>query len=111
MYDLNLIRTPKELHEAIDYLKRKIEIKDFRKTKFCLALQLEHLDNRILVHQSAYTQKVLKRFYMDKAQPLSSPLVVRSLDVAKDPFRPREENGDELGPEVQCYRCSYVPWK
>jgi hypothetical protein len=32
---------------------------------------------------------------------LSSPMVVRSLDVKKDPFRPREEEEEELlGPEV-----------
>ena len=29
---------------------------------------------------------------MDKSHPLSSPMVVRSLKVTKDPFRPREEN-------------------
>jgi hypothetical protein len=28
---------------------------------------------------------------MDKAHPLSSPMVVRSLDVKKDLFRPRED--------------------
>ena len=37
---------------------------------------------------------------MDKAHPLSSPMVVRSLDVHNDPFRPREEDEEILGPEV-----------
>ena len=37
---------------------------------------------------------------MDKAHPLSSPMVVRSLDVKKDPFRPCEKNEELLGPEV-----------
>ena len=37
---------------------------------------------------------------MDKAHPLSTPMVVRSLEVSKDPFRPQEENGEPLGPEV-----------
>ncbi|CAA7016171.1 unnamed protein product [Microthlaspi erraticum] len=37
---------------------------------------------------------------MDQAHPLSSPMIVRSLDVLKDPFRPRENNEDVLGPEV-----------
>ena len=42
----------------------------------------------------------MKRFYMDKSQPLSFPMVVRSLEVTKDPFRPKEENEVLLGPEV-----------
>jgi hypothetical protein len=37
---------------------------------------------------------------MDKAHPLSTPMVVRSLDVKKDPYRPRENNEKTLGPEV-----------
>ena len=38
---------------------------------------------------------------MDKAHPLCSPMVVRSLDVKKDPFRPCEKGKELLGPEVQ----------
>ena len=37
---------------------------------------------------------------MDKAHPLSSPMVVRSLDVKKDSFRPCEKDEELLGPEV-----------
>ncbi|KAL0303291.1 UNVERIFIED_CONTAM: Retrovirus-related Pol polyprotein from transposon TNT 1-94 [Sesamum radiatum] len=37
---------------------------------------------------------------MDKAHPLSTPMVVRSLDVNKDPFRPPVHNDEILGPEV-----------
>ncbi|KAK9119072.1 hypothetical protein Scep_017165 [Stephania cephalantha] len=36
---------------------------------------------------------------MDKAHPLSSPMVVRSLEVDKDPFRPHESE-ELLGPDV-----------
>jgi hypothetical protein len=32
--------------------------------------------------------------------PLSTPMVVRSLDVKKDPYRPRKNNEKALGPEV-----------
>ena len=56
--------------------------------------------NDVLIHQSSYTEKVLKRFYMDKSHPLSTPMVVRSLEVTKDPFRPMEENEELLDPEV-----------
>ena len=67
---------------------------------FYLGLQIEHLPNGILVHQSTYTKKVLKQFYMDKAHPLSTPMVGWSLDVKKDPFRPQEDDKETLYPEV-----------
>ena len=37
---------------------------------------------------------------MDKSHPLSSPMVIRSLEVTKDSFRPKEENKELFGPEV-----------
>ena len=37
---------------------------------------------------------------MDKSHFLSSPMVVRLLEVAKDPFWPKEENEELLGPEI-----------
>ncbi|XP_070011386.1 secreted RxLR effector protein 161-like [Nicotiana sylvestris] len=70
------------------------------KTKLCLGLQIEHLANEIFIHQSAYIEKVLKRFYMDGAHPLSTLMVVQSLDVNKDPFRPQEKNEELFGLEV-----------
>ena len=98
--DLNLIGTPEELMKTVDYIKKEFEMKDLRKTKYCLGLQIEYCSNGVLIHQSTYTEKVLKRFYMDKSHPLSSPMVVRSLEVTKDPFRPKEENEELLGSEV-----------
>ncbi|MFS7999224.1 putative RNA-directed DNA polymerase [Helianthus anomalus] len=98
--DLNIIGTQKEIHEAIILLKKEFEMKDLGKTKYCLGLQIEHMSNGILVHQTNYTEKLLKRFNMDKANPLSTPMVVRSLNVENDPFRPCEGNEEVLGPEV-----------
>ena len=98
--DLNLIRTLEELVKIANYLKKKFEIKDLGKTRYCLGLQIEYCLNGVLIHQSSYTEKVLKRFYMDKSHPLSSPMVVKSLKVTKDPFRPKEENEELLGSEV-----------
>ena len=37
---------------------------------------------------------------MNKAHPLTSPMVVRSLDVKKNPFRHCEKGEELLGPEV-----------
>jgi hypothetical protein len=98
--DLNIIGTPEEIESTAAYLKSEFEMKDLGKTKFCLGLQIEHLRNGIFLHQSTYVINVLKRFNMDKAHPLSSPMVVRSLDIKKDCFRPKEDNEEILGPEV-----------
>ena len=98
--DINLIGTPEEVQNAIEYLKKEFEMKDLEKTKICLGLQIEYLVDGVFIHQSAYTEKILKRFYMDKEHLLSTPMVVRSLEVSKDPFRPQEENEEPLGPEV-----------
>ncbi|XP_069151863.1 secreted RxLR effector protein 161-like [Solanum lycopersicum] len=37
---------------------------------------------------------------MDETHPLSTPMVVRPLDVNKDPFRPQEKDEEILGSEV-----------
>ena len=37
---------------------------------------------------------------MDKAHPLSIPMVVRSLHVDKDPFRPSKNDEELPSPEV-----------
>ena len=37
---------------------------------------------------------------MDQAHPLSCPIVVRSLDLEKDPFGPKKLDEETLGPEV-----------
>ncbi|XP_075096180.1 secreted RxLR effector protein 161-like [Nicotiana tabacum] len=37
---------------------------------------------------------------MDNAHPLSTPMVVRSLDINKYPFRPQENNEDLIGDET-----------
>ena len=94
--------TPEELTKTTNYLKNVFKIKDLCKKKICLGLQIEHISNEILIHQSAYTEKILKHFHMDKAHPLSSPMVVRTLDVKKDPFCPKEDDEETLGLEVSC---------
>ena len=37
---------------------------------------------------------------MYKAHPVSNPMIIRSLNVKKDPFCRREDNEEILGPEV-----------
>ena len=65
-----------------------------------MKLQIEYFNKGVFVHQEACIMKVLKRFNMDKSHSLCTPMVVRSLDVDKDPFRPQEKDEELLGPEV-----------
>jgi hypothetical protein len=37
---------------------------------------------------------------MDKAYPFKTPMVVRSLEIKTDPFRPPDEGEETLGPQV-----------
>ena len=65
-------------------------MKDLGKTRYYLGLEIEHCSDGILVHQSNYTQKVLRRFNEDKAKPSSTPMIVRILDAKRDHFHPNE---------------------
>lgn len=84
--DLNIIGTFKKLQKPTNCLTQEFKMKDLGKTKFCHNLQIKHLENGIFMHQYAYIAKILKRFYMNKAHPLSTSMVVRSLEIDKDPF-------------------------
>ena len=97
---MNLIGALDELRETASYLKSEFEMKDLGKTRFCLGIELEHRACGILIHQEAYIQKILRRFNMDKAHPVSTPMVGRSLDEKKDPFRPKETDEELLGAET-----------
>ncbi|XP_070669093.1 secreted RxLR effector protein 161-like [Malus domestica] len=75
-------------------------MKDLGKPRYYLGLEIEHCSDRILVHQSNYTQKVLQRFNEDKAKPSSTPMVVRTLDNKRDPFHPKVDEEEILEPKV-----------
>ena len=97
--DMNIVGTLDEIRETTSYLKSEFEMKDLGKTRMCLGLELEHRACGILIHQSAYVHKILRQFNMDKVHPASTPMVGRTLDVHKDPFRPKEDDEDVLGAE------------
>jgi hypothetical protein len=59
--DLNIIGLEKNIDEAHNHLKKEFEMEDLGKTKFYLDLQIEHLQTGILVQQSAYAKKILKK--------------------------------------------------
>jgi hypothetical protein len=86
--DLNIIGNEPNINEVCHHLKTEFEMKDLGQTKFYFGLQLEHLRSGIFVYQVAYVQKVSEKFNMDKSYPIKTLMVVRSLDIEKDPFRP-----------------------
>jgi hypothetical protein len=95
--DLNSIGYTKDIYEARNHLKMEFKMKDLGRTKFCLGLQLEHLYTNILVHQSAYVQKILEKFNMNKSSPATTPMTVHALEKDKDPFKLREQGEEVLG--------------
>jgi hypothetical protein len=90
----------RDIEEAMAYLKIEFEMKDLGKTKFCLGLQLKHLPEGVFVHRFNYKKRVFEKFNMDECHPLRIPMIARSLEADKDPFRPKEEDERGLGPEV-----------
>ena len=74
--DMKIIGTLDEIRETANYLKSEFEMKDLGKTRYCLGLELEHRACGILIHQSAYVQKMLRRFDMDKVSSVSTPMIV-----------------------------------
>jgi hypothetical protein len=73
-------------------------MEDLGKIKYFLGLQLEHRPSRILVHESAYIQKILEKFSMDKSYRNKPPMIVHYLEIEKDPFRPQDIGEMILGP-------------
>jgi hypothetical protein len=53
----------------------------------------------ILIHQSTYVQKILKKFNMDKVCPSKTPMVIRALEKNIGPFWPHQEGEEVLGSE------------
>ena len=89
--DLNLVGTPATCQHAIALLTDQFEMKLLGRTSFYLGLQLTHIrGGGIFLHQTTYTQKLLKRFGMDKANPLSAPMIGRS-KTSDDPYAPCKE--------------------
>jgi hypothetical protein len=97
--DLDIIGYAKDVDEARNHLKKEFEMKDLGTTKFCLCLQIKHLQTGIFIHQSAYVKKVLEKFNMDKAYPQKTPMIVHALEKDKDLFRPKQEGEEVLGAE------------
>jgi len=94
--DINMVGTREVCERAEEILTSRFEMKILGKTAFCLGIQIEHTrDGGVFMHQSTYIQSMLKRFDMDKANPLSTPMVGRS-KTQDDPYTPCEEEEEEM---------------
>jgi len=55
---------------------------------------------------------VLRRFSEDKVKPSNTPMVVHTLDVARDTFHSKEDEEEALEPEISYLRqlALYYTW-
>ena len=99
--NLNLVGTPATCQHAIALFTDQFEMKLLGRTSFCLGLQLTHIrEGGIFLHQTTYTQKLLKRFSMDKANMLSAPMIGCS-KTSNDPYAPYKEEEEEFHNRTQ----------
>ena len=75
-------------------------MKDLGKPKHRSLLQLEHLHSCIMVYYVVYIQIILDKFIVDKSYPSITLMVVHSLNIEKDLFRPRDDGNEILGLNV-----------
>ena len=75
-------------------------MKDLGQPKYCLLLQIEHLHSYIMVYYVVYIHNILEKLIVDKSYPFITLMVVHSLDVEKDLFRPRDDGNEILGLNV-----------
>ena len=82
MDNLNLVGALTNCKHAVELLITQFEMKLLDKTSFCLGLQISHIfGDSIFLHQTTYTQKLLKHSGMDKSNPLFAPMIGRSKTV------------------------------
>ena len=75
-------------------------MKDLGKPKYRSLLQIEHLYSYIMVYYVVYIQNILEKFIVDKSYASITLMVVHSLDVEKDLYRPRDDGNGILGLKV-----------
>ena len=94
--DINLIGTRIVCQYVVQRLQSRFDMKFLGKTSLCLGLQIFHLGNgAMLLHQTAYTRKVLKRFGMHNANSLAAPMIGRSRTL-QDSYAPASEEEEEV---------------
>jgi len=95
--DLTIFGTPTLTNQTTEQLRTLFEMKDIGKPTLCLGLQFDYLPHGILINQATYTKKIIKQFNMHHSKSVSTPMDLRSLDLAKDMFKRRMEHEPILG--------------
>ena len=75
-------------------------MKDLGKPKYHSLLQLEHLHSYIMAYYIVYMHNILEKFIVDKSYPSLTLMVVHSLDIENDLFRPRDDGNEIFGLNV-----------
>jgi len=98
--DLNIINTLKKLSKAIECLRRESKMKRSWKDKI-LSWPIDwEFDEWIFCPSINIHRKFLMWFYMDKSHSLSTPMIMRSLDINKDSLWSQKKDEEILGDET-----------
>ncbi|MFX3864262.1 hypothetical protein ACJBSW_11200, partial [Streptococcus suis] len=73
------------------YLKKEFDKKDIGETKLCLCLLLDLCAYGILVHHNKYAKNMIRKYNFGQIYSLITLLVIRLLNMTKDPFRLKEK--------------------
>lgn len=88
--DIVMVGTDAAVAAAMTALKTEFKVKDMGLLSYCLGLQVSQTSTGVMLHQSNYIEKMLKRFNMrEVSKATKTPMVVRSLRPESDIFGPR----------------------
>jgi len=95
--DIVMVGTDAAVEAAMTALKAEFKVKDLGILSYCLGLEVRQTSSGVLLLQSNYITKVLKRFNMDDvSKAAKTPMVVRSLKPESDIFGPRRGSEQPL---------------
>jgi hypothetical protein len=103
--DIVMVGTDAAVEEAMKALKAEFKVKDLGILSYCLGLEVSQTSSGVLLRQTNYITKVLKRFnLMEVSKAAKTPMVVRSLKPESDIFGPRRDREKPLDIEKYPYQ-------
>jgi hypothetical protein len=75
--DLTIFGTRSMVFKIKEEMEKRFEMKDLGKLSLTIGLQVEHNPNGIFVHQTNYTNKLLKKYSMENCNAIRTPMEVR----------------------------------
>lgn len=88
---------PEKLNEIKTHLSSVFQMKDLGEPKNFLGMTIHRDRNErsIVLHQAAYTERVLERFNMHESKPQSTPMVTRQVDHRNKKLKSHSENSEK----------------